>query len=398
MKYVFIIGAGNRAYELLIKPLETEKYSGMKIIGIYDKNIHRAKLLASYAPYKIPVYKNLEEAVHNESISMFLIMTPDYTHVPIIKEILKNSNAKVICEKPICISEDQVIDLLSLPQMQQKRINVLLNSRFMPINYTIKKLLDEKIIGTPLSVSYNWNIDLSHGVEYLRRWHSDITKSGGMLVHKSCHHFDLLNWWLSDVPEKVFAYGNQLFYYSKTECADYCRKCSEKCKFRMNSINKDLINNMYFQAEKYDGYIRDKCIFKNNTIYDTICLQIKYKKQELVSYTFNMYASETVWSLNIVGTKGKISIDYNLQKDSNAINIKLLTGKERKIMIQGNKLKHEGADLEIRKRLFSDSIIQPKEKILGSMKEGILASAIGIGANKSIKRGEEYEISQIINL
>ena len=111
-----------------------------------------------------------------------------------------------------------------------------------------------------------------------------------------------------------------------------------------------------------------------------------------------MYASETVWSLNIVGTKGKISIDYNLQKDSNAINIKLLTGKERKIMIQGNKLKHEGADLEIRKRLFSDSIIQPKEKILGSMKEGILASAIGIGANKSIKRGEEYEISQIINL
>ena len=31
-------------------------------------------------------------------------------------------------------------------------------------------------------------------------------------MHKSTHHFDLVNWWLADVPTRVYARGGLRFY------------------------------------------------------------------------------------------------------------------------------------------------------------------------------------------
>ena len=55
-------------------------------------------------------------------------------------------------------------------------------------------------------------LDTSHGADYFRRWHREKDKSGGLLVHKSTHHFDLVNWWLASSPKTVFAMGGLRFY------------------------------------------------------------------------------------------------------------------------------------------------------------------------------------------
>ena len=41
-----------------------------------------------------------------------------------------------------------------------------------------------------------------------RRWHRDKRNSGGLLVHKATHHFDLVNFWLGTYPKTVFAFGD----------------------------------------------------------------------------------------------------------------------------------------------------------------------------------------------
>jgi len=58
--------------------------------------------------------------------------------------------------------------------------------------------------------------------------------SGGLLVHKATHHFDLVNWWLSSVPETVFARGQRRFYiprtaerYGLTRRGERCLDCPE---------------------------------------------------------------------------------------------------------------------------------------------------------------------------
>ena len=45
----------------------------------------------------------------------------------------------------------------------------------------------------------------------LRRWHRE-KHTGGLLVHKATHHFDLVNWWIDSYPSEVFALGDLQFY------------------------------------------------------------------------------------------------------------------------------------------------------------------------------------------
>ena len=53
---------------------------------------------------------------------------------------------------------------------------------------------------------------LRHGAEYFRRWHRKKENSGGLLVHKATHHFDLVNWWIEQEPVDVMAYGTRRLY------------------------------------------------------------------------------------------------------------------------------------------------------------------------------------------
>src|SRR5690606_41681157 len=49
--------------------------------------------------------------------------------------------------------------------------------------------------------------------------HSTMSNSGGLLVHKASHHFDLVNWWTDAIPESVFASGRLAYYGKRNACA-----------------------------------------------------------------------------------------------------------------------------------------------------------------------------------
>src|SRR5665811_2239215 len=86
------------------------------------------------------------------------------------------------------------------------------DSRYSPRNSELKRVIASGEIGDVLSVTFEWVLDTAHGADYFRRWHREKDKSGGLLIHKSSHHFDLVNWWLADAPARVFASGGTRFY------------------------------------------------------------------------------------------------------------------------------------------------------------------------------------------
>jgi predicted dehydrogenase len=77
---------------------------------------------------------------------------------------------------------------------------VTFNYRYSPFRSQVKELLMSGEIGDVLSVDFHWLLNTVHGADYFRRWHSNKAISGGLMVHKATHHFDLVNWWLSDMP------------------------------------------------------------------------------------------------------------------------------------------------------------------------------------------------------
>ncbi len=81
-------------------------------------------------------------------------------------------------------------------------------------------------IGKVTSVDFSWYLDTRHGADYFRRWHRLREKSGSLWVHKSTHHFDLVNWWLDADPVEVWAVG-RLQNYGKQGPFRHtnCRPC-----------------------------------------------------------------------------------------------------------------------------------------------------------------------------
>ncbi|HYY28187.1 MAG TPA: Gfo/Idh/MocA family oxidoreductase [Chthoniobacterales bacterium] len=65
----------------------------------------------------------------------------------------------------------------------------------------MKELLIADAIGEVKSIHFEWLLDTNHGADYFRRWHREKPNSGGLMVHKATHHFDLINWWLDTTPE-----------------------------------------------------------------------------------------------------------------------------------------------------------------------------------------------------
>jgi predicted dehydrogenase len=172
------------------------------------------------------------------------------------------------------------------------------------------------VIGEVKSVDFHWVLDTAHGADYFRRWHRSKENSGGLFVHKATHHFDLVNWWLSSVPETVYASGGRVFYtpqqadaYGLTKRSERCFDCPEKdhCKFVMRLEDKPDLRKLYLECERYDGYFRDRCVFSSQMdIEDMIHAVVKYQNGVQMSYSLHAFSPWEGYIITFTGSKGRL--------------------------------------------------------------------------------------------
>jgi predicted dehydrogenase len=185
---------------------------------------------------------------------------------------------------------------------------VTFNYRYSPHRAKIYELLRSNSIGKITSVDFHWYLDTNHGAEYFRRWHRLREKGGSLLVHKASHHFDLLNWWIDSDPEEVFAYGALEFYGKNNSFRHtHCRTCphTKECDFFWDITKSPSMMKLYVENEKYDGYLRDGCVWKEDIdIFDKMAVQIKYANKVQVSYSLTAYSPYEGYRISFNGTKG----------------------------------------------------------------------------------------------
>ena len=281
---------------------------------------------------------------------------------------------------------------MELPDEDKKRGMVTFNSRYMPINEKIKDIIESNCLGKIYSVQYHYCVDDAHSTEYFRRWHRLKENSGTLLIHKSVHHFDLVNWWLNDSPVSVTAEGCLLKYGGKKEKNNLtCRTCKETCEYRITEEKIKELSGLYFNNEKIDKYYRDSCVFASEiNIYDTMSAQIMYSKGTLLDYSLLLYSSYTGFYLKISGENGQLIVDFNNSKQVNEI--KVLGKTEMTVKIDSfMEKKHNGADDKLQRVLFDSDISYDKS----NLEDGIRAVLIGIAADESIEKGKRIKIDEL---
>jgi predicted dehydrogenase len=140
--------------------------------------------------------------------------------------------------------------------------------------------------------------------------------SGGLLVHKATHHFDLVNWWIGDWPQTVFAMGSLAFYgraaaARRGESYPYSRYTGQADgdPFALDLDRSDTLRGLYLDAEEQTGYLRDRNVFGDDiSIEDTMAVSARYRGGALLSYSLVAYSPWEGLRVAITGDKGRVEL------------------------------------------------------------------------------------------
>ena len=406
----------------LVKDLNSE----CELAGICDINRGRLdlcnrRITGELKDRAVPVYPDtqFDRMIREQKPDSVLVTSKDATHDKYVARAL-TLGCDVVVEKPMTIDEKKCQRIIDAANKTGRDIKVTFNCRYMPPMMQVKELLMSGAIGKILSVDLRWMLDVNHGASYFRRWHAQRKNSGGLLIHKATHHFDLVNWFLSASPAEVFGMGARRFYGDKSGTAErlglkgHAQRCLEcqyqkKCRFYFN-INADkLVKEMYTDCEKYDDYIRDRCVFGNHIdIEDSMNLVVRYDSGAFLSYSLNAFAPWEGFHFAFNGTKGRLEFDSigkpigggkklpSSKPAGEYLRLYPLFKPAVDIPTRFGKGGHGGGDAALMRDLFTKN--PPKDKLMRSAgyASGALSVLIGVAGNKSMHTGRPVRINTLV--
>lgn len=406
MKRLVIVGASSRGYTMFADKIFKNHADTTKIVAVCDPNYVRSEYYRDNTFSDMHIYSDFDLMLDTEHPDAVIVTTVDrYHHEYIIKALDRGYD--VYSEKPMTTTEEYCLAIREAEKRSGKHVTVTFNCRFMPYYAKMKELVASGVIGKPLAVNYNYVLNTVHGGDYFKRWHRFMENSGGMMVHKATHHFDVVNWILDDEPVRVSAQGAKLFFgqgerlYSDEPIGERCSTCpySEGCpNFQDHTQSSRLSKALYFDAEHVDGYVRDHCPYKTDTdIYDAMSVSVTYKRGALLTYGLTLFDTHEGYTMNIIGTKGTIDADTFAGTDDMKLVIRYRDGRTEDVIIPKPSGTHAGGDDKLIAMFFgNDDIPDPLGQCSNSF-DGVKSAMIGIAANQSIKTGESVFLTPILD-
>jgi len=422
---VVLVGTGIRGISFWGKRL-VENYSDLlEFVGLSDINPGRLEFGKQYIGTNCPTFVDFDEMLKKTKPDLVIVTTKDSTHHEFIIKGLK-FGCDVLTEKPLTTDEIKCQAILDAERASGKNLIVGFNYRWSPYSTKIKELLANNSIGKLTSVDFNWYLNTYHGASYFRRWHGLKSEGGTLWVHKSTHHFDLLNWWINSDPEEVFAYGDLEHYgINGLFRGDKCRTCPHKsnCDYYWDITKNEHLMNLYVDHEKHDGYIRDNCLFREEIdIYDKMSAQVKYKNNVTLNYSLTTYSPYEGWRVAFNGTEGRIEAWLDIPYHKNvSISQEELHKKEMEqsgedeidhepiivhklwkdfdtVNVPMEKSGHGGGDQRLQDKMFRNSELDDPHGRSAGSRDGVMSVLIGIAARKSIESGKPIKIGELTDL
>ncbi|MDZ7605517.1 MAG: Gfo/Idh/MocA family oxidoreductase [Cyclobacteriaceae bacterium] len=404
---VVLTGTGSRGTSSWGTELIGPYQDYVEMVGLCDINHKRLAVAKEILGIDVKTYSSdeFDQMIAEQKPDFVIVTTTDSFHVDYIVRALE-LGCNVISEKPIATEADQCQRIHDAEKKSGRKVYVGFNVRHMNESMEMKRILDSGELGKIISIDYHEYLDTQHGASYFRRWHGKIKYSGSLLVHKSSHHFDLINWLLNADPVDVQAMGKTAFYGSNNKYrGKNCRECdhTQTCPFYWDMKNDLKAMKMYADCEDVDHYYRDGCVWDENIdSHDTASVQVSYDNGTLLTYTLNAYLPYEGQYICFSGEKGRLDVKLNYRQPwavPGPVEFRLTKDAKtsRSWVVSPETGGHGGADERVKDMLFKPGQPDPAGQKAGS-RAGILSSMIGIAARKSIETGQRVAIKDLINL
>ena len=362
-KYMInIIGTGTMGMEHM---LVASLYKEIQVHGIFDEKKHSLEIaekeFMSYSNYELKQYSDLESACNDPKADALMICTPNYTHLEVLK-VAVLSGKPIFLEKPMATSISDAIEIFNISSNYSSFIQVGLQYRYKA-QYVeaLHEALSRKVIGKIQTISVSEY--RPPFLDKVNQWNKFSIYTGGTLVEKCCHYFDLINLFANSYPKNIYASGGK------------------------------AVNFLDFKYESQQADIDDHCF-----------VIIEYQNGIRASFTLNMFCPDFNERLILCGDGGRIvaSEKFNFKKyDSAKTTISIELGEQdssRKSVLSYPKIieqsGHHGSTYYEHNELIRR--LEGKSSTSATPLEGLWSMTIASAAQESMASGKKINIKDFL--
>ena len=328
---VILIGAGDRgnAYTNIMKGCP-EKF---KVVAVADPIYGRRETSRLIHGLENEMcFNSWEEILSKPKMAdIAIISTVDNMHYePALKAI--ELGYDILLEKPVAQTAKECTDIALAAEKKGVKVLVCHVLRYTEFFKTVKKIVMDGTIGDVMSVIHVeavGNVHQSHS--YVRgKWHSE-KESTPMLLAKSCHDLDIIQWILDKPCRRVQSFG-KLSYFSPenapegapVRCIDGGCPIEDTCPYNCKKLYYDDKDNGWFRGACATGIAKwvcpsdedvmtalkttdyGLCVFHaNNDVVDHQVVNMEFEGGATASFTMNAFNKGGRY-IRIFGTKGEL--------------------------------------------------------------------------------------------
>ncbi|MDG2303383.1 MAG: Gfo/Idh/MocA family oxidoreductase [Candidatus Binatia bacterium] len=348
-----IIGFGMMALEHL---QNLAVLDGAELVAAADPDEKQRGFAVDLGVPAPAVYADYREMLDKAALDAVIISTPNYTHIDVLRDCL-GTETHLLIEKPLCTTMDDCREVERLAEKHAGVVWVGMEYRYMP---PVARLIEEVHSGTVgrlrmLAIR-------EHRFPFLPKvgdWNRFARNTGGTLVEKCCHFFDLMNFITGANAVRVYASGAQ----------------------DVNHLD-----------ESYDGETPD--------ILDNAYVIVDYDDGTRALLDLCMFAEASTNQEEIAATGDAGKVECFIPKSTLTVGRRSMYKSESlettKVEVDPTALKagfHHGSTY-YEHLAFLDAIRSGTKPAVG-IREGLRAVAIGTAAELSIAEGRPVHLSEV---
>jgi myo-inositol 2-dehydrogenase / D-chiro-inositol 1-dehydrogenase len=350
-----VIGTGMMGIEHIENILAID---GATLTAVSDPNESSRALGAQAAGHDVTVFADHRDLLASGLCDAVVVASPNHTHIEVVGDVLR-TGIHALVEKPLCTTVADCERLLALEAERPAGAItwMAMEYRYMAAAAELIRLVHDGAIGTPRMVAVR-----EHRFPFLVKvdnWNRFNANTGGTLVEKTCHFFDLMNLILQERPWRVMASGAQDVNHLDE---------------RYDQGTPDILDNAFVIVDYPSGAraLLDLCMFAEAT-----------QDQEQLSVVGDAGKLEALIPSNLVriGRRGEHWI-----------------GGVEEYVATDPRVKHEGlhhGSSYIEHLLFAEAVRAAGQASV-TLDDGYWAVAMGAAAQRSIELGRPVELGELM--
>jgi myo-inositol 2-dehydrogenase / D-chiro-inositol 1-dehydrogenase len=359
-----VIGCGSMGREHIenIKAL-----NGAEVTALADPDATSRELAAGLLERPARVFEHHTDLLASGLCDAVIIATPNFTHAEVLRDVLP-ADVHVLVEKPLCTRIEDGLDLIQRAAGRRGLVWVAQEYRYMPPVAEMIRMAHDGAVGRVHQVAIR-----EHREPFYPKvgdWNRFSANTGGTLVEKCCHYFNLMDLVLREKPLRVFASGAQ----------------------RVNHLD-----------ERYAGRVPD--------ILDSAYVIVEYGSGARAMLDLCMFAENSIDNehITVVGDAGKLesllpslTLRYGRREDFGARKVwGEPSGTGRGVSVRrvwDTNIKYPGQHFGASyiEHLRFAQAIRAGTKAEVTLEEGLRSVATGLAAHRSIDTGRAVALSEVL--